>query len=235
MISIPALGLFAGFAVVASFTPGPAVMLAVNNAMHFGWRRALWSSLGNISGLLTLSMLSALGINAVLQGSATAFTLLKTAGALYLIWLGVQQWRKAGAMRRAAGEHRVGELRSLDRTAPGSEVPEAGLAAPALAQARPRVLYRRGLTVALTNPKAIAFIAALFPQFLRTGQAALPQYAVLTATFMAMSLLALSSYAALAVLARRRLRGWFEAGWPQRASAGVFCAFGIAMLRLHRN
>ncbi|MBU6440928.1 MAG: LysE family translocator, partial [Betaproteobacteria bacterium] len=62
MISAPALGLFAGFAMVASFTPGPAVMLAVNNAMHFGWRRALWSSLGNISGLLMLSLLSALGI-----------------------------------------------------------------------------------------------------------------------------------------------------------------------------
>ena len=218
MMPVSALGLFAGFAVVASFTPGPAVMLAVNNAMHFGWRRALWSSLGNISGLLTLSMLSALGINAVLQGSATAFTLLKTAGALYLIWLGVQQWRKAGAGAGAS--------------APAAPAPAPGLGA---VQARPRALYRRGLTVALTNPKAIAFIAALFPQFLRTGQAALPQYAVLTATFMAMSLLALSSYAALAVLARRRLRGWFEAGWPQRASAGVFCAFGIAMLRLHRN
>ncbi len=229
MISLPALGLFAGFAVVASFTPGPAVMLAVNNAMHFGWRRAFWSSLGNISGLLTLSVLSALGINALLQGSATAFTLLKTVGALYLIWLGVQQWRRAGSMRRAEGAPQGIPLDDAN--------PDTGLASPgpASAQARPRVLYRRGLTVALTNPKAIAFIAALFPQFLRPDHAALPQYAVLTLTFMTMSLLALSSYAALAVLARRRLRRCFEAGWPQRASAGVFCAFGIAMLRLHRN
>ncbi|WP_018913776.1 LysE family translocator [Thiomonas sp. FB-6] len=220
MISAPALGLFAGFAMVASFTPGPAVMLAVNNAMHFGWRRALWSSLGNISGLLMLSLLSALGINAVLQSSATAFTLLKTAGALYLIWLGVQQWRRAGAMRRAAA-------------AAGSADWNAQAAEPA--QVRPRVLYRRGLGVAMTNPKAIAFIAALFPQFLRAGHPALQQYALLTGTFMAMSLLALSSYAALAVLARRPLRRWFDTGWPQRAGAGVFCAFGLAMLRLHRN
>jgi threonine/homoserine/homoserine lactone efflux protein len=229
MISLPGLGLFAGFAVVASFTPGPAVMLAVNNAMHFGWRRALWSSLGNISGLLTLSVLSALGINAVLRGSATAFTLLKTAGALYLIWLGIQQWRRAGAMRRAAQAPQTQALESAERA---SATPEAG---PRPEQARPRALYRRGLTVALTNPKAVAFIAALFPQFLRSGHAALPQYAALTGIFMTMSLLALSSYAALAVLARRRLRRWFEAGWPQRASAGVFCAFGIAMLRLHRS
>ncbi|WP_297913144.1 LysE family translocator [Thiomonas sp.] len=226
MISAPALGLFAGFAGVASFTPGPAVMLAVNNAMQFGWRRSLWSSMGNISGLLTLSALSALGINAVLQSSATAFTVLKTVGALYLIWLGIQQWRRAAAMRRAALAH--GAEPARDSAPPARN---AGTAA----QAPARVLYRRGLGVALTNPKAIAFIAALFPQFLRSGHAALPQYALLTGTFMAMSLLALSSYAALAVLARRPLRRWFDAGWPQRASAGVFCAFGLAMLRLHRN
>jgi threonine/homoserine/homoserine lactone efflux protein len=226
MISAPTLGLFVGFAGVASFTPGPAVMLAVNNAMQFGWRRSLWSSMGNISGLLTLSALSALGINAVLRSSATAFTVLKTVGALYLIWLGIQQWRRAGRMRRAAPPD--------GQPAGGQEMPGEHRV-PATLQARPRVLYRRGLGVALTNPKAIAFIAALFPQFLQAGHPALPQYALLTGTFMVLSLLALSSYAALAVVARRPLRRWFEAGWPQRAGAGVFCAFGLAMLRLHRN
>ena len=221
MTVLPALGLFAGFAIVASFTPGPAVMLAVHNAMHFGWRRAVWSSLGNISGLLVLSSLSALGINAVLQSSASAFGLMKTAGAAYLIWLGVQQWRRAAAARAAASV-------VADDPAPTADAARA-------ATASRRVLYRRGLGVALTNPKAIAFVAALFPQFLRAGEPMAPQYMLLTATFMAVSLFALSCYAGLAVLARRPLRRYFAAGWPQRAGAMVFCGFGLALLRLHRR
>lgn len=205
--------LFIGFALAASFTPGPAVMLSIHNAMNLGWRHALWSSLGNITGLLVLATLSALGLNAILQSSELAFTVVKVAGAAYLIWLGVQQWRNAS--RRGASA-RV-------------EAPRR----PEPAQ-MPHRLYVKGLTVALTNPKAIAFIAALFPQFLNVSRPLGPQYAALTLTFMAISLLALSTYAGVAVLARKRLNGWFASGWPQRVSGSVFCAFGLGLLRLSR-
>lgn len=205
--------IFVSFALAASFTPGPAVMLSIHNAMHFGWRRALWSSLGNVSGLLTLATLSALGLNAVLQTSALAFNLVKAAGATYLIWLGIQQWRKAGQASSQALAIVSGEQR---------------------ADHHPRKLYVKGVAVALTNPKAIAFIAALFPQFLSASQPMGPQYAVLTFTFMTISLLVLSLYAGLAALTRRRLNAWFALGWPQRGSGAVFCAFGVGLLRLHR-
>ncbi len=88
--------------------------------------------------------------------------------------------------------------------------------------------------VALSNPKAIVFIAALFPQFLTASRPLGPQYLALTLTFMAISLLALSTYAGLAVLARKRLSIWFASGWPQRVSGSVFCAFGLSLLRLQR-
>ena len=205
--------LFISFALAASFTPGPAVMLSIHNAMNLGWRFALWSSLGNITGLLVLAALSAVGLNAVLQSSELAFTAVKVAGAAYLIWLGVQQWRNAPRRRAAA---------SVDSSATGEPAQ------------KPRRLFAKGLTVALTNPKAIAFIAALFPQFLDVARPLAPQYAALTLTFMAISLLALSAYAGLAVLARKRLNGWFASGWPQRVSGSVFCAFGLGLLRLSR-
>jgi len=205
--------LFISFALAASFTPGPAVMLSIHNALHLGWRHAIWSSLGNITGLLVLSTLSALGLNVVLQSSAAAFTLLKLVGAAYLIWLGVQQWRHAGTLPPA------------DLAQPRSRRPLAAL---------PHAQYPRGLMVALTNPKAIVFIAALFPQFISMAKPMLPQYAMLTLSFMLVSLLALSTYASLAVLARRRLKAWFASGWPQRACAVVFCAFGLALLQLRR-
>ena len=206
--------LFVGVALVAAFTPGPAVMLAIHNAMHFGWRRALWSSLGNISGLLGLSMLSAVGVNALLQASEWAFTMAKLAGAAYLIMLGFQQWRRAGDAAR--------------QTVSAPEQPMQN------AQ-HPRELYLKGLGVALTNPKAIAFITALFPQFLDAARPMVPQYLALTATFMGISLLTLSTYAGFAVIARRRLSLWFGSGWPQRVSGTVFCAFGVGLLRLHRT
>ena len=205
--------LFVAFALAASFTPGPAVMLSIHNAMHYGWRRALWSSLGNVSGLLILTLLSALGVNAVLHASAFAFNVLKITGAIYLIWLGVQQWR--GASRATRG---------LSTTSSSAAAPERN----------PRTLYMKGLGVALTNPKAIAFIAALFPQFLSPSRPMTPQYATLTGTFMLISLVTLSIYAGLAVLTRKRLRAWFSSGWVQRVSGGVFCAFGLGLLRLHR-
>jgi threonine/homoserine/homoserine lactone efflux protein len=204
--------LFISVALAASFTPGPAVMLSIHNALHLGWKHALWSSLGNVSGLLVLATLSALGLNAVLQSSELAFTLVKTAGAAYLIWLGIQQWRKAGRPAAAFARQRGAD-----------------------AQEHPRALYSRGLKVALTNPKAIVFIAALFPQFLSLNKPLAPQYIALTLTFMLISLLALSTYAALAVLARRHLRNWFAVGWPQRVSGSVFCLFGLALLHLHRT
>lgn len=207
--------LFVGFALAAAFTPGPAVMLSIHNAMHFGWRSALWSSLGNISGLLALTLLSALGLDALLRASELAFDAVKVCGAGYLIWLGIQQWRKASRPVAPAAST-AGNARPADTARPA------------------RALYTRGLTVALTNPKAIAFIAALFPQFLTLSRPMVPQYVTLTATFMAISLLALSSYAGLAVLARRRLGIWFASGWPQRVSGTVFVGFGVGLLRLHR-
>ncbi|CUA94549.1 LysE family translocator [Thiomonas bhubaneswarensis] len=213
MPSLTTYLMFISFALAASFTPGPAVMLSIHNAMNLGWRHAIWSSLGNISGLLLLATLSALGLNAILQSSDLAFTAVKLMGAAYLVWLGVQQWRNA-------------PKRAASASAEVARQPEPAQ--------RPRGLYVKGLTVAVTNPKAIAFIAALFPQFLNVSRPLVPQYVALTLTFMAISLLALSTYAGLAVLARKRLNGWFASGWPQRLSGSVFCAFGLGLLRLSR-
>lgn len=213
MPSWSAYTLFVGVALVAAFTPGPAVMLAIHNAMHFGWRRALWSSFGNITGLLALAVLSAVGVNALLQTSVLAFTVAKLTGAGYLIWLGLQQWRKA-------------RLAPPATAAQSSETSQGH---------HPRALFFKGLGVAMTNPKAIAFITALFPQFLSAAHPMVPQYVALTATFMGISMLTLSTYAGFAVITRRRLGEWFASGWPQRVSGTVFCAFGVGLLRLHRS
>jgi len=198
--------IYAAVAIAAILTPGPAVFLAISNSVAFGWRRVSFSSLGNILGLLVVSSLAMAGLGALLKTSAAVFTAVKLVGAGYLIYLGLKQWRaKASLFTRAAesaGTRSNGQL------------------------------FSQGLLIALTNPKAVLFFTALFPQFLRSDQALAPQFLILTSTFMAFSFLSLMVYAQLAHTAR----GWFadpgRSAWFNRVTGCVFFTLGLGMLRL---
>jgi threonine/homoserine/homoserine lactone efflux protein len=203
----PLFMLFCATSLFAVFTPGPAVMLALQNSTQYGWRRTALSSLGNVSGLLLLSSASAIGLGAVLRSSVTMFFLLKLVGAGYLIYLGVRQWRATGA---TAGTQRVlaGEHRSRSS------------------------LYREGLLLALTNPKAILFITALFPQFIVHEQPLWPQFALLTLTFMALSFCSLMSYAVAGHLARNGFVSALQSRTFRRGTGSLFIFMGIGLLGL---
>ena len=85
--------LFSSIALIATISPGPAVLLSVTNGLMHGFTRSVFSSLGNITGILIVSSAAALGLGAVLQSSTFLFTTLKFCGAIYLIYLGIRQWR----------------------------------------------------------------------------------------------------------------------------------------------
>jgi threonine/homoserine/homoserine lactone efflux protein len=191
----------------AIICPGPAVFLAISNSMAFGWRRVSFSSLGNVLGLLVVSSLAMAGLGALMKTSAVMFTAIKLVGAGYLIYLGVKQWR-SGASLFAREATAAVESRSN------------------------RQLFIRGLLVALTNPKALLFFTALFPQFLRSEQALAPQFAIMTSTFMLFSFLSLMGYGMIAHAAR----GWFadetRSAWFNRITGSLFFALGLGMLRL---
>ena len=149
--------IYAAVAFAAIVSPGPAIFLAISNSVAFGWRRVVFSSLGNVLGLLVVSGLAMAGLGALMKTSASVFTAVKLMGAGYLIYLGLRQWRSRASLF--------------------SRVPEAG-------PRGNRQLFLRGLLVALTNPKAVLFFTALFPQFLSPGRPLAPQFAILTGTFM---------------------------------------------------
>ncbi|HEY9104509.1 LysE family translocator [Chitinimonas sp.] len=199
---------YCAVALVSVFTPGPAVMLAIHNGAHHGWKRALFSSFGNISGLFCLASVSMLGLGALMQTSALVFSIMKWLGAGYLIWLGIKQWRNAG--QASARPQRSHEAR------PG------------------HALYREGLLLALTNPKAILFLTALFPQFIQPELNLLSQFLLLTLTFMAFSFGALMSYASLASVAQTRFVGLLRSRSFGRFSGASFILLGLALLRLRR-
>ncbi|MCC7702789.1 LysE family translocator [Janthinobacterium sp. GW460P] len=202
--------LFCSVALLVTFSPGPAVLLAISNAIAVGPRRAMISSMGNGFGLFIISGVAMAGMGVVLATSATAFMLLKLAGALYLVFLGIKQWRSKTSV--------VAE-------------------APAVVQgaANPNSfwkLFRQGLTVALTNPKAILFFSALFPQFITPGEPVAIQFTVLTTSFVACAMLAHLFYANLARLLKTQLATPGRARLFNRITGGAFVLLGLSLLRL---
>lgn len=201
--------LFCSVALLVTFSPGPAVLLAISNAIAVGPRRAMISSMGNGFGLFIISGVAMAGMGVVLATSATAFMLLKLAGALYLVYLGIKQWRSKTSI-----------------------VADAPVAAGAANPYSFWKLFRQGLTVALTNPKAILFFSALFPQFVTPGEPVGIQFAVLTASFVVCAMLAHLFYANLARLLKTQLATPGRARLFNRISGGAFVLLGLSLLRL---
>jgi threonine/homoserine/homoserine lactone efflux protein len=188
MPSGPLLLAFLATAAVIVAIPGPSLLFTIGRAITVGRRAALWTVVGNALGLLVQSLLVAVGLGAVLAASAAAYTVVKVAGAAYLVYLGVQAIR-----------HR-GELAGSLLAARGGGA--AGVSASAAVDRRS--LFQ-GLTVGLTNPKTLVFLSSLLPQFVDPASAPQPQILALGAAFAAMALVGDSIWALVA----GRARDWF--------------------------
>lgn len=204
-------GLFVTVAMVAIASPGPAILLAINNSVMYDMKAVALSTLGNILGLFTLSSAAMLGLGVVLKTSAVLFMLFKIFGALYLIYIGVKQFRNLSNMFDAI---------SLTQRKSKSEY---------------FAIFRKGYLVCITNPKPIIFFTALFPLFLNTEAPLLPQFFILTFTFMTLSYSTIMVYAFFA----RSLKSWFRpkerAAWFNRISGAIFVALGLGLLGLERK
>jgi threonine/homoserine/homoserine lactone efflux protein len=182
--------------------PGPSVLFMLGRALTVGRRDALISVAGNGLGLVVQAMLVAVGLGAVVAASATAYSVLKLAGAAYVVWLGVQAIRHRGDARKALLE--------------GADAPREG----------GRRALLTGLVVGVTNPKTIVFFVAFLPQFTDESAATGPQIALLGLVFAAMAIVSDGTWAVLA----GKARDWF-AREPRRLDRlGV--AGGLMMIGL---
>lgn len=150
---------FALVAALMTVSPGADTFLVVRNSLRGGLGDGWATVVGICSGLFAHALLSALGVSALLAHSATAFLLLKAAGAAYLAWLGLQSLRSAARGTIDAA--------SATRVAP-ARVPGARS-------------FREGFLTNLLNPKVIVFYFALLPQFISPGDAVLAKSLLLTA------------------------------------------------------
>jgi threonine/homoserine/homoserine lactone efflux protein len=188
-------------------TPGPTMLMCMTNSINHGPRRAMTSVAGAVTAVLGVMLLSAMGLGALLATSETAFTVAKVAGAAYLIWLGVKTIRSDAVLQ-------------LEGEAAGSPR---------------RSFYLQGFLVGASNPKAVLFFAAFFPQFLNPAEAIAPQFAVLASTFVAFELTVLTLCALGVARLMPLLRSSAPVRWINRICGGLFTLMGGLLLLTRRS
>ncbi len=150
--------LYAVTVFVASITPGPSMMLALDHGIRYGARRTVVTALGNVTATLVQAGLSITGLSAILLNSEPVFNAIKYLGALYLIYIGIRTFFSSP---------------SLDPTNAGQK--------DRMTEVRLGKLFVEALCVTAGNPKAILFFTALFPQFIgHRGQTAMEVFAALS-------------------------------------------------------
>jgi threonine/homoserine/homoserine lactone efflux protein len=196
------LALFAGAALVLLLVPGPAVLYIVGRSVAQGRKAGLVSVLGIHAATFIHVLAAALGLAALLLSSALAFSVVKYAGAAYLIWLGL---RKIFGPAEAAGAN--GEL-------------------PRYSHAR---LFRDGFVVNLLNPKTALFFFAFLPQFVDVGRGHVAmQITLLGLVFALLGFCTDSAYALVAGTAGdwlKRSRGYLKI--ERHGSGLLFIGLGL--------
>lgn len=180
---------------VLTVTPGPSVLMCVSTSVNLGARRAMIACLGSTTAIVSIMALSALGLGAALAASEALFTALKWLGAAYLAYLGIASLLSSASEIRVSGS---------------------------VESSTPRRLFAQGFLVGASNPKALLFFGALFPQFIIPSAPKVPQFLVLGATFIFFELLWLTVYACSASKAKRWLQRPRRAQIFNRATGVVF-------------
>lgn len=184
---------------VLTITPGPDMLLVLRNGIRDGSEAAWATGLGCCAGIAVHATLAVLGLSAILAASSEAFTVVKVAGAVYLVFLGVQAIRSSFEVRRGlpAGAERTGSA------------------------------FRQGLVSNLLNPKVALLFLTLLPQFVGSGEPRVATTAALAAIFLAIAVLWWRAFS-LAIgplgrfLSRPAVVAWFD-----RGTGALLVALGV--------
>jgi threonine/homoserine/homoserine lactone efflux protein len=202
---VQALSAYAVAATLLTLTPGLDTALILRTAAVEGPKRAILAAVGISAGCLIWGAAVALGLGALLQASQVAFTVLKWAGAAYLVWLGLNLILKPREQFEAA-------------TSSGARSDGGDFA-----------WMRRGLFTNLLNPKIGIFYVSFLPQFLPTGVPTGPFIFLLAVIHVLIG----SVWSAVLVGATRPIARALQrravVRWLDRLTGGVFLAFGVRL------
>ena len=201
---------------VIAVSPGSGAVLSMSHGLSYGVRRATTTILGLQVGLVMILLIAGGGLGALLLASEHAFLAVKTVGALYLIYLGIQQWRARVEVKgdngtnNAAGPVRV-PMMSRERR------------------------FATGVLTNATNPKGIVFMVAVLPQFIDTTHPLATQLAILAVTMCAVDLTVMHGYALLASRMQGLFRNASALRWQNRFFGSVLMAVGTALFFVRRH
>jgi threonine/homoserine/homoserine lactone efflux protein len=190
--------LFAGTSLVLLIVPGPAVIYIVTRSVDQGRKAGIMSMLGVEAGTILHALGATAGLSALIASSATAFTAVEYAGAVYLIYLGLRKLLERGPLHQGS-----------------------------LPSARSR-LFVRGALVQLLNPKVAIFFLAFLPQFVSRSHGPIAlQTLVLGSIFTLLAVVSDGAYAVLGGAAGGWLRaGQRSRRWLARISGGIYIGLG---------
>ncbi len=198
--------LFLLMATATVFSPGPGVMMTLTNSMRYGLRGTFGGILGIAFGALVVAAISATSIGVVLATSAIAFTVMKYIGAAYLFYLGIKLWRTPGFQFSETSSQKA----SFGKR------------------------FMEGLSLQLTNPKAIFFFLSVFPQFIDHTMDYAMQFAMLVLTYSTLVVVIHCLYA----LTAQRAKAWLTSGKVARTvnkiGGATFIFFGAALATAKR-
>ncbi len=186
--------------------PGPSVLLTVAHSISFGWRHALFTVVGATMGIAVQLIVAAIGLTSLLNIVAEAFEWLRWAGAAYLIYLGIKQWR-------SASEPLKFDTSSVSKTN----------------------LFFQGLVITIPNPKSLIFIAAFLPQFIDAMRPLELQFAIIVPTFLVITFAVTSLWALVAGNAREFLQSQRAFRSVFRVAGGLMVTAGIGLALARRG
>ena len=184
---------------VLMLMPGPNVALIIANSVAYGPKYGLLTVAGTSSAIVVQLAVTALGMTELLGTLGAWFEWLRWIGVVYLVWIGIAQWRAP--------------VIDLTKTQPE---PKSA-----------RAIYARALLVSLTNPKTLLFYGAFFPQFVTPGAQLGSQIAILSAAFLVVALCIDTAWALISSRARKtlasrgRLRNRLSGGFLIGAAAAL--------------
>ena len=215
---------FAVVAALMTITPGLDTALVIRTGAREGRRSAMAATLGIASGIFLWAIVAAVGISALLLASTTAYTVVKIAGAIYMVWLGVGMIRSAVRRKR---EEPAADTGMIDATAVAEGARDRA--------GRPIAFYRQGLLANLMNPKVGAFYVALIPQFIPPETPALAAGSLLGMVHVAETLL----WFGLIIVAVHWMKDFFARPavqrWTDAVAGTVITALGLRLALVPSN
>lgn len=195
---------------IIAISPGSGAVLSMSHGLSYGVRRTSATIFGLQSGLMLVFFIAGAGVGSLLMASEVAFSIVKTVGALYLIYIGLSQWRAKVS---------INEQKS-----------EAVVAVPTFKRR-----FLTGFLTNATNPKGIIFMVAVLPQFITHDAPLLPQLLILAATMCCVDLIVMHSYAFLASSMQRFFRDAKAVKKQNRVFGGLLMAVGTVLFFVKRG